>query len=144
MKKTTLSILALVGIILLFAAAFFAFAPEDRIYSFKIWRESMLGDPIARCIQHHRDDFLAPNSVRYVDIYPGDSIEDYDFAIRVSAITQGGGRGHDYIDDCIGGRYADYANFAPSGINRVIRELREDNARMQRDIDRRQRESDRR
>lgn len=142
-KKITLSILTLVVIILLFSAAFFAFAPEDRVHGFKIWRESRLGDPIARCIQYHRDDFLAPNSVRYIDIYPGESTKDSLFAIKVSAITQGGGRGYQYID-CIGGKSADYTNFTGSKIREAIRYLDEQNALLEKKIEREKRERERR
>ena len=124
--------------VVLFVVAFFSFAPEDRVYSAKLWWGSLTGDPIAKCIRFHQNAFLSPESVRFVDFYPGESVDDYEFAIKVSARTQGGGRGHQYID--CAGKGKDYKNFEPSPLRQITRELKERNRELEKKIERQKRQ----
>lgn len=134
--------MAFAVIVLLFIAAFFAFAPEDRIHSFNHWRKLKANDPVAHCIEFHKKDFLAPESIRFVEGSIEDDVNDDFFEMRVSGLTRGGGRSQTYVT-CIG-KYATQKLYTyneeferAKEYNQVIRNLREENARIERDLERR-------
>lgn len=133
-KKVLFMILFLVIVVLLFIAAFFAFAPEDRIHSAHHWYKLKKNDPIAHCLEFYKKDFLSPESVRFVEGSIEEDINDNYFHMRLSGLTQGGGRAHTSVT-CVGkfGTQAAYKNKENSLEFRVmenIRVLREDNKRL--------------
>lgn len=119
---------------LLFAAAFFAFAPEDGVHSFNHWRKLKANDPVAHCIEFYKKDFLAPESVRFVEGSIEGDVNDNYFHMKLSGLTQGGGRAHTSVT-CVGkfGTQAAYKNKENSLEFRVmenIRVLTEDNKKL--------------
>lgn len=147
-KRIVLVALLLVVSIFFFVVAFFAFAPEDRVYGVKHWYKLKQNDPISHCLEHYKSDFLAPESVRFVEGSVTKDINDEFFEMRLSGLTRGGGRSHTYVT-CVGkyGRQSLYVNnkkldFARE-FNQTLRSLSERNAEIARDLKQRELEKGR-
>lgn len=107
---------------------FFALAPGDRVHNVTSWFKAMTGDPIARCVRHYKNDFLSPDSLRFVRLYGNDKVTNSEFAIEVSATTQGGGRGISVLD--CPGKGCSFSDYKPSPLRKVNRELGEEIRRL--------------
>jgi hypothetical protein len=130
------TILKIVAASVLFLAAFFSFAPENRVFSVKSAVLSFFGNPVYACLEHHKNDFLAPESVRIAS-HP-DKV-DSSFGLDLSAITRGGGRSVERVACLKNSKlYGTQEGDKSMEFQRVINSLRKENNRMRQELNEKQ------